>query len=260
MCTISFISQPDGYALAMNRDEQRLRSPGLPPQVRKHSRQLVLSPSESGGGTRIALNGAGVTFALIDWYSVPQNGPETAVSRGEVVNAVSDKDRSRLVDKRLGELPLPYIKPFRLVGIFPHRQEIIQWQWNRQELVRVRHEWKAQQWISSRFDEPMAQQVRGRMFEIALQQGSAGSVDWLRQLHSSHLPETGPFSTCMHRADAVTVSSTDIVVSGEEGIMTHVNGAPCRCFAREWFQLRVPVKRPRIKRPLQTSMATSACF
>jgi len=253
MCTVSFISRPGGYALAMNRDEQRSRGPGLPPQLRKQSRQLVLSPSERGGGTWIALNGSGVSFALVNGYSIPQDGQLATVSRGEVVNAVSDKDRARLVDKRLGELPLAYIKPFRLIGVFPHRQEIIQWQWNLEKLVRVRHEWKAQQWISSGFNEPMAQQVRRRMFEIALLQEDAGSIDWLRQLHSSHLPETGPFSTCMHRPDAVTVSSTEIVVSGDEGTMTHVNGAPCKYSDQERLEIRLPIRGR-----MQTSVATCA--
>jgi len=253
MCTVSFISRLGGYALAMNRDEQRSRRPGLPPQLRKQSRQLVLSPSEPGGGTWIALNGAGVSFALVNWYAIPQDGQQASVSRGEVVNAVSDKDRARSVDKRLDELPLAYIKPFRLIGVFPHRQEIIQWQWNLEKLVRIRHEWKAQQWISSGFNEPMAQQVRSRMFEIALLQEDAGSIDWLRELHRSHLPETGPFSTCMHRPDAVTVSSTEIVVSGDEGTMTHVNGAPCKYSEEERAELRVAIKSR-----MRTSMATCA--
>ena len=70
--------------------------------------------------------------------------------------------------------------------------------------------------------------VRGKTFQRAVRQHSAGSQDWLRRLHRSHSPKAGPFSTCMHRADAATVSYTEVTVSGREALIRYHAGAPCQ--------------------------------
>src|SRR5205823_1452898 len=93
---------------------------------------------------------------------------------------------------------------------------------------RKNHRWKSQQWISSGFDERTAQHVRGKTFRRAERQYSAGSLDWLRRLHRSHSPQAGPFSTCMHRADAATVSYTEVAVSSRHATMRYHAGAPCK--------------------------------
>src|SRR5712671_6793698 len=197
MCTVSFIARRSGYALAMNRDEKLTRVAGLPPSKKIIQGRNVLAPSEPGGGTWIALNDAGVTFALINWYAITARVKRDSASRGMVVNAVSALDSPDAVSATLEKLPLAKINSFRLIGIFPAAQEIFQWQWDLKKLVRKKHRWKAQQWISSGFDEPVAQRVRSRTFRLALRQHSVGSLDWLRRLHRSHSPQAGPFSTCM---------------------------------------------------------------
>jgi hypothetical protein len=161
-------------------------------------------------------------------------------------------------DDALHGLPLNRINPFRLIGVFPTTSEIVEWRWNLKQLVRKNLPWKSQQWISSGFDEPAAQRVRGRTFRQAQKQESTGSLDWLRRLHRSHLPQTGPFSTCMHRNDAATVSYTEIVVSDQHALMRYGNAAPCQSHSVP-FLLRMrrkqnnltanpPVPAPRLKR------------
>jgi hypothetical protein len=61
-----------------------------------------------------------------------------------------------------------------------------------------------------------------------LKQKSAGTLDWLRRLHRSHAPESGPFATCMHRADAATVSYSEVVVASHLATMRHTISAPCQ--------------------------------
>ncbi len=82
MCTVSFIARRHGYLLAMNRDEQLTRAEGLPPKIVHVGERKVICPSEPGGGTWIAVNDAGVTFALINWYSVQARVQKNPVSRG----------------------------------------------------------------------------------------------------------------------------------------------------------------------------------
>lgn len=228
MCTVTFIPRDVGYYLAMNRDEQLTRVAGLPPQRRFIDGRSVISPSEPGGGTWISLNDARVCFALINWYSVPARVRTGAVSRGEVVASVSPSCESEEAHKKIESLPLNFVNPFRLIGVFPKSREVVEWRWNLKTLVRHNGQWELQQWISSGYDEPQAQLVRSATFESMRQHPAVGSLKWLRQLHSSHSPEPGPFSTCMHRDDAATVSYCEIQTSQNEGGMRYIAGAPCR--------------------------------
>ena len=136
-------------------------------------------------------------------------------------------DSSALVDAALAELPLARLNPFRLIGVFPTHKTVVEWCWNLERLERLEHAWRTNTWISSGFDEPGAQQTRGKIFHDALQQPSAGRANWLRRRHRSHQPERGPYSTCMHRADAATVSYTEITVSRQMAAMRYTPGPPC---------------------------------
>jgi hypothetical protein len=227
MCTVTFVARKRGYALGMNRDEKLTRAKGLPPKVRTVNGVKVLSPSEPDGGTWIALNETGVTLALINWYSVANRVATHVVSRGEVIETLCASTSLDPVDAGLRKLPLAQINPFRLIGVFPADRSVIEWRWDLNCLVIKNLAWETQQWISSGFDEPAAQRVRDQTFLRALCQTSPG-VNWLRRLHRSHNPQVGPFSTCMHRADAATVSYTEISVSSRASRMSYHAGAPCQ--------------------------------
>jgi hypothetical protein len=229
MCTVTFSPRKRGYALAMNRDEKLSRSIGLPPAESLINERRVLAPTEPGGGTWIAVNDSGITFALINWYAIRSGVKAKAVSRGEVVKAVSPSTTALLAAGTLAQLSLPHINPFRLIGFFPGTDEIFEWRWDMKTLSSKRHPWRLQQWISSGLDEPQAQRLRGKAFQGAAARKSAGSLGWLRRLHRSHAPASGPFSTCMHRADAATVSYTEVTVNSRITAMRYFDGAPCHC-------------------------------
>jgi len=230
----------------MNRDEKLTRPTGLPPKKRMVNGRAVISPSEPGGGTWIALNDHGATLALINWYSITARVGGKAVSRGEVINSISAATSPEVADASLDELPLNRINPFRLIGIYPETGQIVEWRWNLKQLVRKNRRWKSHQWISSGFDEPTAQGVRGETFQRAERQHSAGSLDWLRRLHRSHSPHAGPFSTCMHRADAATVSYTEVTVSSYEAVMRYHANAPCKTSAPIVHRFRLRQLSPQV--------------
>lgn len=228
MCTVTFLARRRGYCLGMNRDEKRTRAPGRPPKEKKLNDHSVVFPSEPGGGTWIAVNDHGVTFALINWYTIKTRVGGETVSRGGVVHSLSAALSPKAAGSALPALPLQHINPFRLIGVFPLTREVVEWRWDLRDLVRKNHRWTARQWISSGFDEPTAQRVRGATFRRAHRQATAGSVKWLRRLHCSHSPDCGAFSTCMHRADAATVSYTEINVSSRDAILRYHAGWPCQ--------------------------------
>ena len=227
MCTVTLIARPNGYALGMNRDEKLTRVTALLPTRHPLGNCDALFPTEPKGGTWIGVNTAGATLALINWYSVGASVRGQSVSRGEVVKLALSSDSFPITDTALGELPLARVNPFRLIGVFPAHKAVVEWCWNLGRLKRLNHPWQTNTWISSGFDEPGAQQTRGKIFGEALQQSSSGSMDWLRRLHRSHAPERGPYSHCMHREDAATVSYTELVVSRTTATMGYTPGAPC---------------------------------
>jgi hypothetical protein len=227
MCTVTLIARNNGYLLGMNRDEQRSRASGLPPAVSQHHGVKVLYPSEPQGGTWIAVNEAGTCFALINWYSIGRRVESNATSRGQVVlqaiNAASLADAGY----RLARLPLARTNPFRLIGVSRIEKRVREWRWDLESLSPQDHPWRVRQWVSSGHDELGAKKSRGRAFAAALQQSSAGSVAWLRSMHRSHRPDGGPYSTCMHREDAVTVSYSEVSVTSKSVLFRYANGAPC---------------------------------
>jgi hypothetical protein len=221
------IARQSGYVMAMNRDEKLTRPEGMPAAERRLSGRSVLAPSEPGGGMWIGANDAGVSFALINWYAVSARVECQSLSRGQIVKSTLSLDSVASVTNALTLLPLCRINPFRLVGVFPSEKGIVEWRWNLHQLDRIEHAWKTNIWISSGFDEPGALQTRSKIFNQALRQESAGSRAWLRKLHRSHTPESGPYSICMHRSDAATVSYTEIAVSRGRVEMQYVPGSPC---------------------------------
>jgi hypothetical protein len=227
MCTVTFIARKKGYALGMNRDEQRARVVALPPARQQLNGRATLFPSEPGGGTWIGVNDAGVSLALINWYSIPTRVSVNAASRGWVVRKALAFDSPSQIEENLKCLPLPRINPFRLVSIFPQDGQVVEWRWNLSRLDRIEHEWKTNIWVSSGFDEPGAEKTRQETFQSAARDQPRHDLSWLRQLHASHLPKPGPYSVCMHRTDAATVSYTEIVVRETEARMSYSSGPLC---------------------------------
>ena len=123
----------------------------------------------------------------------------------------------------------------------PAQQAVVEWRWNLRRLERLEHGWQTRHWASSGFDETGAQEKRGQTFSQAMRIKTVGRLDWLQRLHRSHGPERGPYSVCMHREDAATVSYTEITVSRKAATLRYTPGAPC-CTA----------PRPALRLPLQS--------
>ena len=81
MCTLTFIPKPQGYLLGMNRDERLTRELALAPAAITTSGLPAVYPRESGGGTWIGSNAAGITFALLNQNPGPQCESEGAQPR-----------------------------------------------------------------------------------------------------------------------------------------------------------------------------------
>ena len=161
MCTVTFIAREHGYVLGMNRDEKRTRPKALSPAIQRAGGFLSMFPSEPDGGTWIGSNSLGITFSLINWYSIePGVKPQGTVSRGTVIPALLDVQSGDVAEMRLNRLPLSQMRPFRLIGIFSADKSVVEWRWNGLLLSRLNHPWELQIWISSGFDEAGAELSR----------------------------------------------------------------------------------------------------
>jgi hypothetical protein len=227
MCTISFLPKPQGFYLAMNRDEKLDRFAALPPKIVDLADRRAIFPREPKGGTWIAANEAGVCLALINWHRIEREPKRDVISRGEVVRELAGKSSADEIAYAVMKLPLRKLCPFRLIAIVRSEKLVTEWRWNLERLTRRNHGWRPQHWFSSGFDERRAELERERVCAAANEQQSAGTITWLRQLHRSHAPKRGPFSICMHRADATTVSYTEVAVSGRRATMRYKPGPCC---------------------------------
>jgi len=246
MCTVSFLPKSKGFYLAMNRDEKLDRFRALSPSILNVERHRAVIPREPTGGTWISANDVGVCFALINWHRVERDPKHDVVSRGKVVRALAGKSCANDIADGIRKLPLRQMRPFRLIAIVPAEVHVIEWRWNLQRLTRYNHAWRRRHWFSSGFDEPRAELERAKVCASFVAGGDdpgkrntsqrheragvsvAGySVKWLRRLHQSHAPKRGPFSICMHRPDATTVSYTEVAVSRQRATMRYKPGPVC---------------------------------
>src|SRR5262249_31221549 len=94
-------------------------------------------------------------------------------------------------------------------------------------------------WFSSGASDEMAERIRGEACRVAWQEQDAGSLPWLRALHSSHGLGAGPFSVCAHRPDAGTVSYSEIAFDANTATIRYISGPPCLNSAAA-FTLTIP--------------------
>lgn len=241
MCTLTFIPKPQGYLLGMNRDERLTRELAVAPVASKISNMHVAYPRESGGGTWIGSNSAGITFALLNQNS----GSHATVkerSRGEIISGLLGVARFPEAMRRFQHIKLHGMMPFVLIGLFPAEQIISQCRWDGRELEFIRIGWDVRHWFSSGVSDEMARQVRGNTCYEAWRRRDAASAEWLRGLHASHSPVRGSFSICVHRPDAATVSYTEVAFNEPELIMRYHAGHPCEALGR--FDAEVILQPP----------------
>jgi Transport and Golgi organisation 2 len=228
MCTLSFLPTKEGYLLAMNRDELKDRVTALPPSLYEFEDDLLLYPRERSGGTWIASNCRGDSFALMNANAPGQDAlGRKRTSRGAIIPALFRGRTQAELNRNLAKIRLRYMLPFRLFAVFRESCEISQWSWDGIQLNSAQIQWTRGHWFSSSRSDKQAETERGGVCEKSWRGNTQNSLDWLRKLHSSHIPEAGAFSVCVHRPDAATVSYTEIECLACELRMSYLAGNPC---------------------------------
>ena len=227
MCTLSVVTHDSGYYLAMNRDELVSRGAAAPPAQFDLGKTRAIYPRDIAGGTWIAANSHGVAFALLNWNDVPQSGASKQRSRGCVIPNLIRLNPSHEVTAALPHLDLKGIMPFRLVGVFPAEMRMWEWRWNHEKLESEPHDWERRHWFSSGLSDEQAARQRSAVCQSSWNEEGAGSLPWLRRLHSSHVHGPGPFSLCVHREKVTTLSYTEFICTPEKVECNYFTGSPC---------------------------------
>lgn len=230
MCTISWFYHCNGYDVFFNRDEQVSRPRAIPPEVKTiNQTQAIIPIDPQGGGTWIAVNQFGCTFALLNYYQgrLPKG---KLLSRGGIIPALLAVGSVDQVAEILTHINLNRYAPFSLLFFPPTKVsdvaegETSVFRWTGKELER---ENATSPLISSavNYESVLQQRLALYQSEIQHQSGELTSADFYR-LHQSHVPEKSAYSVCMHRTDAKTVSLSHISV-GETIIFKYIDGSPC---------------------------------
>ena len=232
MCTLSFLPDGEDFVVGMNRDEQRSRTLALPPKVHTNDNLLAVYPSEPCGGTWIAANQSGIVLSLLNWYAA--NSRQLAAkqkSRGDVIPQLIFEREIICMTTRLRKFDLTGVHPFRLVGISQPQRSICEWRWDGHNLIDLVFSWTRKHWFSSSLSDSSAERHRGAACTTAALAANPHDPLWLDALHRSHRPAPGPYSICVHRQDAATVSYTKVSFVGGALTMAYVSGSPCEKLA-----------------------------
>jgi hypothetical protein len=219
MCTVTWLfDERGGYTLFCNRDEKFARATAEPPRIAYRNGVRYIAPCDAEyGGTWISVNEAGVSLCLLN-----AAGGRAFVSRGLLVSAVADSVSQEEVLRRLRNAPLSRFAGFQLAVLEPVCEPLIIG-WDGYRLSTVAAEDICLPLTSSSIDSERVHEARAALF----QKLRPATCIALEAFHRSHEPAQGPYSVCVHRSDASTVSFTEVTVARQTVSMAYCPGPPC---------------------------------
>jgi hypothetical protein len=212
MCTVSWLRQDGGYQLLCNRDERNTRRPALSPRVFEHRGVKFIAPTDGDHrGSWIGVNQFGLSLCLLNRYGA-QPAAGARISRGLLLVELMDSTERAEVQDRIVARDLSRFEPFTLLALEPDKKALhIRWTGRRRA---IQTDGEAEMpLISSSYDELGALESRRQCFERSMSGSGGPTADLLFKFHGSHEPARGPYSPCMHRDDAQTVSFSWIKVA-----------------------------------------------
>lgn len=223
MCTVSLIKPLSGPALAadvpisrlvFNRDERRERpTAALPVIARGLQTRFVMPVDPQGPGTWLAVNDAGLVFALLNLYAAGRGAtrrpvdaprPASARSRGRIIPLLADATSLEEASRRISQLAWRQFSPFRLL-VFGD-EALLDARPRLDELAIVRRPLGDRFMATSSSAQPYdAARLRAQLFERIVPRPDRE----LQDLFHAHRWQTSPeLSVRMTRPEARTVSRT----------------------------------------------------
>lgn len=242
MCTVTVVPREEGVRLLFNRDEQRARLPGIPPQMRDLSGQRALFPIDpQRGGTWVGTNDAGLIVALINLRpTVPTTGGAPRLSRGLIVLELLRCTSVRQAIETATGLDGGLFEPFRAVIVCAGSLAVVTSFGTGAILCSRRLLDAPVLFTSSSLGDTAVLPPRHRLFEeMVLRGGAHRWLDGQARFHAHQWPLRPEISVRMERSDALTVSRTQIDVTHNTRQLTYEAPVPvCRTPRQQWYSLR----------------------
>lgn len=219
MCTVSAAFSPDGAALriVVNRDERRLRMQARPPErFAPYGVAAVWPVDQQAGGTWVAATANGLAFALLNASAPsPVAAGGELVSRGAIIPYLAPSADVEDAMRRFVSGPARWpCRPFKLLVASLDRLVLL--------MPTGSIDLDAPMVLStSSLGDELVEQPRRRLFQGLL---TSSATAWQAQdrLHQHAWPDRRHLSALMRRADASTVSRTEIVIDRDGIRMRYV--------------------------------------
>ncbi|TGL63457.1 NRDE family protein [Leptospira sarikeiensis] len=229
MCTSFIYRNPSKGILGVgfNRDESFKRKPSLSPQLLESSSGKAIAPIDGeAGGTWIGISQTGEIICLVNFYEATLKLLRNPVSRGLLVRSVLLGERTP-ESYSVSELEKYY--PFKLFRVQKEKTEIFIWDGNSYKTEMDSETFAV---FGSSFTQgPKAQISRRETFDSHFRPSELPDaqdfIHMAKSFLSSHLPEQGALSPCMHRRDAHSVSRTVITLDRASVYFSYKNSQPC---------------------------------
>jgi Transport and Golgi organisation 2 len=230
MCTVTWLRSNSGYELLCNRDERHTRLPGVAPLQRTQSGVRYIAPMDGNhGGSWMAVNHFRISFCLLNRYITPSSSKDEKKayrSRGLLTFDLVDSPSLMEVRERVSGSCLEQYEPFTLLALEPDAPALLL-DWSGSRLFHQFNDENIMLLVSSSYDQRGAEIARRELFNRMRSERGESYAEWIHNFHASHLPYRGPYSPCMHRDDASTVSFSSVRVAGNRIEFSYFLGAPC---------------------------------
>ena len=184
----------------------------------------------AGGGSWLAVNERGLSIGLLNGYrnTDPPEGPaEGFRSRGLLPVSLIDSASIDEVALRLRRMELGGFRSFEILAM-QRGDEVLLARWSGRELTTRTPAGGASPLVSSSFDTSAVRASRESLYRRIVGDGGEERLERHRAYHRCHHPGRGPYSPCMHRPDAKTVSFSHVAVTGERVCFHYLPHSPCR--------------------------------
>ncbi len=222
MCTLTLVRMAEAWRVVCSRDESPTRARAIPPrEVRFGERAGLLPTDPQGGGTWIAVNDAGVVFALLNKSEpdVPAAGRE---SRGAIIPSLMWATSAEDAMRAAGEIDAARFRAFRLVTI--DGKGLCVGVGDGARFVRAAVTPRVEAWCaaSSGLGDELVEPARVRLFDEIVA-GAADGFDAQDAFHRHRWEERPHMSVDMMRHGAQTVSVTAVTVMSRACEMVHID-------------------------------------
>ncbi len=214
MCTVTWLRRNHNeYSVFFNRDEHRTRAPAHPPREQNRGGVRFVAPIDGdAGGTWLAANEHGLTLGLLNYYEAEHSWrAQHPMSRGILLMSLIDETEIDEITRRLRDMRPESYHPFILVAFDARVTRAHRWD-GRHISIRDLAEDDLPLTTSS-FDTDAVVARRSALFHRLRETKHGLSAQTLQDFHDSHDTHGAPYSVCMSREDAQTVSFSRVTVT-----------------------------------------------